>query len=72
MVMSTDRAAIATAMRMSGEPDLSRLRLARIKDTLHPGEVEFSPSLLEAADEGGVEVTGAPRPMRFDATGRLL
>src|SRR5439155_21731101 len=33
-VLLNDRAAIATAIRMCGQPDLSKLRLARIKNTL--------------------------------------
>jgi antitoxin (DNA-binding transcriptional repressor) of toxin-antitoxin stability system len=71
-VLANDRAAIATAIRMCGQPDLSRLRLARIKNTLQVACVEFSPSLREEADAAHVEVTGPARPMQFDAAGRLL
>jgi hypothetical protein len=71
-VLPTDRAAIATAIRMCGQPNHSQLRLARIKNTLLPAAVQFSPSLLEAAAAAHVEVTGEPRPMQFDAAGRLL
>jgi hypothetical protein len=71
-VLANDRAAIATAIRMCGQPDLSRLRLARIKNTLQVACVEFSPSLREEADAAQVEVTGPARPMQFDAAGRLL
>lgn len=71
-ILPTDRAAIATAIRMCGQPDHSKLRLARIKNTLVAASVEFSPSLLEEVSAAHVEVTGAPRPMRFDADGRLL
>jgi hypothetical protein len=71
-VLPTDRAAIATAIRMCGQPNLSRLRLARIKNTLQVANVQFSSSLLEDADRGHVEVTGSPRPMEFDNAGRLL
>ena len=71
-VLSTERAAIATAIRMCGQPNPSRLRLARIKNTLQVSHVQFSPSLLEDADLGHVEVTGAAAPMEFDAAGRLL
>ncbi|MBV8719667.1 MAG: DUF362 domain-containing protein [Chloroflexi bacterium] len=70
-VMANDRAAIATAIRMSGQPDWSQLRLARIKNTLNVADVQFSPSLLEEAGRAGVEVTGAPAPMQFDTAGRL-
>ena len=57
---------------MCGQPDPSKLRLARIKNTLLAAYVEFSPSLLEEAGAAHVEVTGEPRPMQFDAAGRLL
>lgn len=71
-VLATDRAAIATAIRMCGQPDLKKLRLARIKNTLLAAYVEFSPSLVEDAGAAGVEVSRSPRPMQFDAAGHLL
>jgi hypothetical protein len=71
-ILPNDRAAIATAIRMCGQPNLSRLRLARIKNTLQVTQVQFSSSLLEDADRGHVEVTESPKPMQFDAAGRLL
>jgi hypothetical protein len=71
-VLPHDRAAIATAMRMVGQPDASKIRLARIKNTLQAAHVEFSPSLLDQTAAAHVEVTGSARPMQFDAAGRLL
>jgi hypothetical protein len=71
-VLLNDRAAIATAIRMCGQPDPARLRVARIKNTLQAARVEFSPSLLEEACAAHVEVTGEVKPMRFDAAGRLI
>jgi hypothetical protein len=71
-VLPNDRSAIATAMRMCGQPDPARLRLARIKNTLQAAEVQFSQGLLKEAGRLGVEVTSAPAPMQFDAAGRLL
>jgi hypothetical protein len=71
-VLQNDRAAIATAIRMCGQPDPARLRVARIKNTLQAARVEFSPSLLEEACAAHVEVTGEVKPMRFDAAGRLI
>jgi hypothetical protein len=71
-ILKNDRAAIATAIRMCGQPDGSRLRLARIRNTLQVAEIEFSPSLLEDADSAHVEVTRPPKPMQFDTSGRLL
>jgi hypothetical protein len=71
-ILPNDRAAIATAIRMCGQPNPARLRVARIKNTLQVAHVHFSPSLLEDADRGHVEVIGSPSPMQFDAAGRLL
>jgi hypothetical protein len=71
-VLPNDRAAVATAIRMCGQPDLAKLRLARIKNTLMAASVEFSPSLLEEAGAARVEVSRSPQPMQFDATGRLI
>src|SRR6266700_3507191 len=65
-VLPNDRAAIATAIRMCGQPDHSKLRLARIKNTLVAASVEFSPSLLEEAGAAHVEITGQARAMQFD------
>jgi hypothetical protein len=71
-VLPNDRAAIATAIRMCGQPDLAQLRLARIKNTLTVADVEFSPCLLEEARAARVTVLSEPRPLQFDANGRLL
>jgi hypothetical protein len=71
-VLPNDRAAIATAIRMCGQPDLSQLRLARIKNTLLAAHVEFSPCLLAEAEAAGVRVTRGPEPLRFDSAQRLL
>jgi hypothetical protein len=71
-VLPNDRAAVATAIRMCGQPDLAKLRLARIKNTLTAASVEFSPSLFEEAGAMGVEVSRSAQAMQFDAHGRLL
>jgi hypothetical protein len=71
-VLANDRAAIATAIRMCGQPNPARVRLARIKNTLQATQVQFSSPLLDEAARLGVEVTREPTPMEFDANGRLL
>lgn len=71
-VLPNDRASIATAMRMCGEPDASKVRIARIRNTLRVTEVQFGANLREVAAAAGVEVVGGPEPMRFDSAGRLL
>jgi hypothetical protein len=70
-VVANDRAAIATAIRMCGQPDPSKLRLARIKNTLQAAQLQFSESLLGEAKRLKVEVAGEPKPMHFSAAGRL-
>ncbi len=70
-MLPNDRAAIATAIRMCGKADPSTVRLARIKNTLLAAYVQFTANLLPEAAAAGVEVTGEPRPMTFDAAGRL-
>jgi hypothetical protein len=72
-VLPNDRAAIATAIRMCGQPDMAKVRLARIKNTLLAAYVEFSPSLLEEAGAARVQVSRrSPQPMQFDQAGRLI
>jgi hypothetical protein len=71
-VMPTDRAAIATAIRMCGKPDPTTARVVRIKNTLLAAYVEFSDSLLPEAEAAHVRRTGSPHPMQFDPAGRLL
>jgi Lactate racemase N-terminal domain len=70
--LANDRVAIATAIRMCGQPDAAKLRLARIKNTLQAAHVQFSPALREDCGRQRVEVTGPARPMSFDAAGNLL
>jgi hypothetical protein len=47
MVGETDRIAVEYALRTCGQPDLSKARIMRIKNTLHLGEVYASANLLE-------------------------
>jgi Domain of unknown function (DUF362) len=72
MMLSNDRAAIATAIRMCGKPDPSTVRVARIKNTLLAVYVQFSASLLDETSASRIEITGPPQPMQFAADGRLM
>jgi hypothetical protein len=47
LVLPTARDAIATALRMCAVPERDRVRLARIRNTLHLGELLVSASLLD-------------------------
>ncbi|MFP4440346.1 MAG: lactate racemase domain-containing protein [Chloroflexaceae bacterium] len=59
ITLPTSRAAIATALRMCGQPDLHAIRLARIPNTLLLEELLVSPALLpEVAAHPGLELLG--------------
>ncbi|MBC8075683.1 MAG: DUF2088 domain-containing protein, partial [Chloroflexales bacterium] len=47
MILPTARDAVATALRMVGVPELDHIRLARIPNTLHLGEIFVSAPLLD-------------------------
>jgi hypothetical protein len=71
--MDTDRDAIRAGVRTSGARDLARVRLVRVPDTLHLGEIEISEALLdEARAHPAIELAGPAREMAFDADGTLL
>ncbi len=71
MAFPTDRAAIATAMRMSGRPDPAQVRVVRIKNTLMAAFPQISANLLPEAAAARLEVLGEARPLSFDGDGRL-
>jgi hypothetical protein len=59
ITLPTSRTAIATALRMCGQPDLNAIRLARIPNTLLLEELLVSPALLpEVAVHPGLELLG--------------
>ncbi len=68
IILETDREAIEVAV---GETPSERVRLVRIKNTLHLEEMEISEALLPEAKQAGLTVIGEARPLRFDATGRI-
>ena len=70
--MDTEREAILAAVKTCGARELSRVRLVRIRDTLHLEELWISEALLdEARVHPGITVRGEPRDLAFDAEGRL-
>jgi hypothetical protein len=70
--LDTDREAIQAAVKTCGAADRSRVRLVRIRNTLHLGEMWISEALVGEARAGrDVAVVGEPEPMRFDGAGRL-
>lgn len=70
--LPNDMLAIKAAVKTCNILDLTKVRLVRIKDTLHLGEIEISEALLEEAKaHPDVEVLTEPAPMAFDAHGNL-
>jgi hypothetical protein len=73
LVMESDRACIATAIRTVTNVRPDDLRLAVIRNTLHVGEIWISPALREeASSHPHLEVAAMPAPMQFDPAGCLL
>lgn len=72
LMMESDQLAIQAAIKTCNAPDLSRVRLTRIPNTLHVGEILISESMLdEARKYPDIEITGDPEPWSFDADGNL-
>lgn len=70
--LDSEREAIQAAVKTCGARDLSRVRLVRIRDTLHLGELWISEALLaEARANPALTVEGEPHELAFDADGRL-
>ncbi|MFB3816873.1 MAG: lactate racemase domain-containing protein [Candidatus Methylomirabilales bacterium] len=68
LVFETDREAIQVAV---GDTPLSELRFVRIPNTLHLEALEISEALLPEAEKLGLPVVRPPRPLEFDADGRI-
>lgn len=72
VVMESDRLAVQAAVKTCNVPDPARVRLVRIRNTLHLEKVLVSESLLaEARAHSGVAVEGGPEEWAFDAQGNL-
>jgi hypothetical protein len=72
-VLESDYDAIRAAIKTCNARDLSQARVIRIKNTLHLGDIMISESLLEQAKTTpGVEITGVPEELAFDAAGNLI
>jgi hypothetical protein len=68
VILEHDREAVEVAV---GQTPLEELRLVRIKDTLHLEELDVSEALLPEARKLNLEIVGTPRPVAFDAAGRI-
>lgn len=73
MHLLSDELAIKAAAKACTEGDRDNLRIVRIQDTLHLGEIWISEALLEAARQTpGIDIISAPEPFSFDARGNLF
>ncbi len=73
LIMDTEELAIRAAVRTLLHTDRDHVRMVRIQDTLHLGEIWISEALLPQAEaESCIEILSAPEPMRFDEKGNLL
>jgi hypothetical protein len=68
VILETDKEAVETAVG-SAAPD--RVRLVRIRNTLHVDELYISEPLLAEAQAAGLTVLGPAAPMAFDTRGRI-
>ena len=61
-----------TALRVCGQPDSSRVRIAHIHNTLCMGEMAISAGLVEqVAENPEITLIGQPFSLPFDAQGQL-
>ena len=73
MHLRSDALAIKAAAKTCTEGDRDHLRIVRIKDTLHLGEIWISEPMLEDARKtDGVEIIGEPVEFGFDEMGNLF
>jgi hypothetical protein len=70
LALPSDREAIEAAVSTCNHPDLETLRLGRIRNTLHLGELYVSESLLNALSNP-VDVLQGPLEWPFDDRGDL-
>ena len=72
LIMESDRLAIQAAIKTCNSTDPKHLRIARIPNTLHVGEVCISECMLEEARKhSNIAVSGEPQPWVFDSAGNL-
>ena len=73
MVLDNDRLAIKAAIKCSNIPDLGRVRMVIIKNTLELEHIYISESMLkEVRKNPEVEVVSDPFQLEFDETGSCL
>jgi hypothetical protein len=72
IILSSDREAVAAAIRTSGRPDLAHIQLARIENTLRLEYILASVTCLSHIRPGSdIEVISSPFPFGFEPDGSL-
>ena len=72
MVLETEREAVAAAIRACGRPDLTKIHVARIKNTLNLEYILASDSALQdLRPDSDVEVMGKAHPFPAETNGTL-
>lgn len=73
-VVATDREAIQACIRTANQIDRKHVRMVRIKNTLHIGEIMLSDAYYEEVKAGkypGLKAVGEPETLVFDEEGNL-
>jgi hypothetical protein len=72
VIMDNDRLAVQAAIKTCNAPDMQRLRIVRVPNTLHLEMIRISePMLEEASNHPGISVLGEPEEWAFDSVGNL-
>ena len=73
IVMNSDRFAMQLAIKTCNAPDPEKLRIVRIKNTLHVSEIYVSEALLpEIAQDPRYIILSMPSEIKFDSNGNLF
>ena len=73
MHVRSDELAIKAAAKACTDGDRDHLRIVRIQDTLHLGEIWISEAMLaDARSRDDIDILGDPAPFAFDEQGNLF
>lgn len=73
MVLDNHRLATQAAIKTAFGADKQRIRMVKIRDTLHITEIQISEALLEEAmAHPTLEIVGEPEELSFDERGNLF
>jgi len=73
MFFDSQKLAVKAAIKTLPGTDKDHLRIVRIKDTLHMGDIEISEELLREAEENpDVQILSRPAPWEFNENGDLF